>query len=99
MTILFIVRTRDSVVGIANGYGLDDRGIGVRVPVGSRIFSSPRRPDRLWGLTQPPIQWGPGTLFSGIKRPGRVAAHSPPASTEVTKIWIYISTPQYAFMV
>jgi hypothetical protein len=40
--------SRDSVVGIANGYGLDDREVGVRVPVGSRIFSSPRRPDRLW---------------------------------------------------
>jgi hypothetical protein len=36
-------------VGIATGYVLDDRGVGVRVPVGSRIFSFPRRPDRLWG--------------------------------------------------
>jgi hypothetical protein len=26
------------------GYVLDDRGVGVRVPVGSRIFSSPHRP-------------------------------------------------------
>jgi hypothetical protein len=42
-------RSRDSVVDIATGYGLEDGGIGVRVPVGSRIFSSPRRPDRLWG--------------------------------------------------
>jgi hypothetical protein len=42
-------RSRESVVGIAIGYGLDDRGVGVRVPVGSRIFSSPRRPDPLWG--------------------------------------------------
>jgi hypothetical protein len=41
--------SRDSVVGIAIGYGLDDRGVGFGVPVGSRIFSSPRRPDRLWG--------------------------------------------------
>jgi hypothetical protein len=41
--------SRDSVVGIATGYGLDDRGVEVRVPVGSRIFSSPRRPDWLWG--------------------------------------------------
>jgi glutamine synthetase len=24
----------DSAVGIANAYGLDDRGVGVRVPVG-----------------------------------------------------------------
>jgi hypothetical protein len=43
-----IIRSRDSVVGIATGYGLDDRGVGVRVPVVSRIFSSPRCPDRLW---------------------------------------------------
>jgi hypothetical protein len=40
-------RSRDSVIGIATGYGLDDRGVGIRVPVGSRIFSSPRCPDRL----------------------------------------------------
>jgi hypothetical protein len=38
--------SRDSVVGIATAYGLDGRGVGVRVPVGSRIFSSPLRPDR-----------------------------------------------------
>jgi hypothetical protein len=46
---LAILGSRDSVVGIATGYGPDDRGVGVRVPVGSRILSSPRRPDRLWG--------------------------------------------------
>jgi hypothetical protein len=40
--------SQDSVVGIGTGYGLDDRGVGVRVPVGSRIFSSSRHPDRLW---------------------------------------------------
>jgi hypothetical protein len=47
---LYIVGSwqRDSAVGIATGYGLDDRGVGVRVPLGSRIFSSPRLPDRLW---------------------------------------------------
>jgi hypothetical protein len=31
------------------GYGLDDREGGVRVLIGSRIFFSSRRPDRLWG--------------------------------------------------
>jgi hypothetical protein len=30
----------DSSVGIATGYGLDERGVGVRVPVGSRTFFS-----------------------------------------------------------
>jgi hypothetical protein len=40
-------RSRNSVVGIATSYGLDGRGVRVRVPVGSRIFSSPDRADRL----------------------------------------------------
>jgi hypothetical protein len=31
-------RSRDSLVGIATSYGLNDRGVGVRVPVESRIF-------------------------------------------------------------
>jgi hypothetical protein len=29
---------RDSSVGIATGYGLDDRGVGILVPVGARVF-------------------------------------------------------------
>jgi hypothetical protein len=51
--------SRDSTVGIATGYGLDDRGIGVRVPVGPRIFSCRRRPDRVWGT--------PSLLSSGYR--------------------------------
>jgi hypothetical protein len=43
--------SRDSAIGIATGYGLDGRGVGVRVPVGWRIFFSPRRHDRFWGPT------------------------------------------------
>jgi hypothetical protein len=42
-------KSRDSIVGIATGYGLDDQGVGVRVPVGARIFSSPCHPDWLRG--------------------------------------------------
>jgi hypothetical protein len=38
-----------STVDTATGYGLDDQGAGVRVPVRARIFTSPCRPDRLWG--------------------------------------------------
>jgi hypothetical protein len=40
-----------------------------------------------------PIQWVPGVLPPGVKRPGSEADHSPPASAEVKKIWIYTSTP------
>jgi hypothetical protein len=35
------------------------------------------------GPTQPPIQWVPGALSLGVKRPGREADHSPPSSAEV----------------
>jgi hypothetical protein len=45
----FFSRSWDSAVGIVTGYGLEDGGVGVRVPVGSRIFSSPHRSDRLLG--------------------------------------------------
>jgi hypothetical protein len=41
--------SRDSVVGIVTGCELNGWGVGVRVPLQSRIFSSPRRPDWLWG--------------------------------------------------
>jgi hypothetical protein len=41
------VMSRDSIVGILTSYGLNDRGVGIRVPAGSRIFSSPHRPVRL----------------------------------------------------
>jgi hypothetical protein len=36
--------SRDSSVDVATGYGLDDRGVGVPVPVGPEISSSRRRP-------------------------------------------------------
>jgi hypothetical protein len=95
---LFLAGSGIAVVGIATGYGLDDRGVGVRVPVGARIFSSPRRPYRLWGSPNLPIQWVLGTLSPGLKRPGREPDHPLPASAEVKKMWIYTSTPPYAFM-
>jgi hypothetical protein len=91
-----VAGSRASVVGIAAGYGLDNGGVGVRVPVESRIFSPPRRLDRR--PTQPPIQWVPGALSPGIRRSVREADHSPPASAEVKKMWIYTITPPYSFM-
>jgi hypothetical protein len=36
--------------------------------------------------------------FPGVKQQGREADHSPPAGAEVKKLWIYKSTPPYAFM-
>jgi hypothetical protein len=57
------IESRGSVVGIATGYELDDRGVRIRVPVGSSIFTSPYHSDRPWDLpTHPPIQWVPRAL-------------------------------------
>jgi hypothetical protein len=91
---VFVV-SRGSAVGIATAYGLEDRGVGVRVPVGSE-FS-------LLHIVQTGSWADPGSypmraLSPGVKRPGREADRSPPASAKVKKMWIYTSTPPYAFM-
>jgi hypothetical protein len=70
--------------------------IGIRVPVGSRIFFSACRPDRIWGPHS--LLMVTGGSFQGIKRQGSEADHSPPASAEVKEMWIYTSTPPYSFM-
>jgi hypothetical protein len=57
--------SRDSSVGIATGYRMDDRGVGVRAPVGARILSSPRRPDRLWGPPNLPSNGYRGSFLGG----------------------------------
>jgi hypothetical protein len=76
--------SRGSAVDMVTGYGMRDRGIGIRVSVGSRIFSASSRP--ALGSTQPPLQWVPGALFQEVKKPGREAAHTPTASAEVKQI-------------
>jgi hypothetical protein len=46
------------------------------------------------GSTQPPIQWVPGALSLGVKRPGREADHSPPSSAEVKEcVELYLHSP------
>jgi hypothetical protein len=39
-----------------------------------------------------------GGSSTQVKRPGREADHSPTTSAEVKKMWLYTSTPPYAFM-
>jgi hypothetical protein len=85
--------SRDSVVGMETGYGLNNLGVGVKSPgkVNNSLISTSSRP--ALGSTQPLIQWAQWTLSTGVKRSRREADHSPPASAEVRKMWIYISTP------
>jgi hypothetical protein len=60
------------------------------------LFSTLSRPTL--EPTESPVQWVPGVLSPGVKRPGREPDHSHPASAEVKKMWIYTSTTPYAFM-
>jgi hypothetical protein len=60
------------------------------------LFSTSSRP--ALGSTQPHILWVQGALSPGVKLRGHEADNSPPASVEVKKMWIYTSTPPYAFM-
>jgi hypothetical protein len=94
----WFIRSRDSSAGTATIYGLDDQGVVVRVPVRSRIFSSTRHPDRMWRPPSLLSNGYRGALSPGVKPPGCETDHSPPTSAEVKKMWIYISTPPYAFI-
>jgi hypothetical protein len=80
----------------SEGYGLDGRGVGVWVLVGSRIFSTSSRP----GLrpTQPPIWCVPRALSPRVKRPGQEADHSPPSSAEVKHDGAVPPLISYVFM-
>jgi len=65
---------RDSLVGIATGYGLDGPG--------SEIFRT--CPDRPWG--PPSLLYNGHRIFPGGKeRPGRDADPSPPSSAVAMK--------------
>jgi hypothetical protein len=77
------LESRDSSVGIALSYGMDDRGSRVRLPAGLEIFIFTTVSRTALGPTQPPIQWVLGAISLRVKRPDREADHSPPSSAEV----------------
>jgi hypothetical protein len=93
VTFLIISATKNT-----RSWEVDDRRVGVRVPVGSRIFSLPRRPDRLWGAPSLLSNGYCRVFRPGVKRPGHEADHSPPTTAEVKKMWLYTSTPPYFFL-
>jgi hypothetical protein len=83
------ITNRGSVVGIATGYGLDDLGVGFRVPGGFENFllSSVQNGSGVHSTSCPT-----GTS-PAAKRPGREADHSPATSAKVTKMWIIHPLP------
>jgi hypothetical protein len=59
--------------------------------LGISLFTTASRP--ALGPTQSLVQWLPGAVFLGVKRPGCEADHSP-SSAEVKNAWNYTSTPR-----
>jgi hypothetical protein len=50
------------------------------------------------GPTQPSIQWVPGALSLGVKRPGREADHSPNIIPRSRMCGVILSLPHYVLM-
>jgi hypothetical protein len=94
---MLVSRNWGSTVGIVPGYGLDSQGVGVRVPVESKIF--------LLCVVQTGSKAHPASYpmdtrgsFLGDIVAGSQSDHSPPTSDKAKKTWIYTFTPQYVFM-
>jgi hypothetical protein len=78
-------KSRDRSVAIATVYGMDEGRVGVRVPVGLE-FSLLHVAQTGSGAHPASYPMGTGGSFPSVKRPGREADHSPPASAEVKKM-------------
>jgi hypothetical protein len=83
------------IVVIATGFGMDDWGFGVRIPVGSSFFILCTRADRFRGLPSILSIDYRGLFLRGLRvRAVKLSTHP----HEVKNTWIYISTPPYVFM-
>jgi hypothetical protein len=74
---------RRSSVGIALGYGLDDRGSRVRFPAGAGNFSIHHHVQTGSGVHPASCPVGTRGPFPGIKRSGREADHLPQSTVKV----------------
>jgi hypothetical protein len=85
--------SRDGSVGIATGYEAGRQKDWRSSPgtVKNFLFCTSSSP--VLRPTQPPIKWVSGSVSPGVKRQGREDDHSPTASADVKKMWIYSSTP------
>jgi hypothetical protein len=90
-------KSRDSSVSIATGYGLNDRGSRVRFPARTGNFSLHHRVQNGSGVHPASYPMGTRGCFSGIKRLGYEAHHSPLVPRSRMRGAI-LPLPQYVFM-
>jgi hypothetical protein len=72
------------------GYGLNDRNSILGWTSGFFLFATVTR--LFVGPTQSPVQWVPGAISPGVKRPWLEAEHSHPANAEFKNAWSYTSS-------
>jgi hypothetical protein len=76
----------------ATGWTIGILGFDSQRRLGIFLFTTASR--TVLGPTQPPIQWVPGALSLGVKRPEREDDHSPPPSAEVKEcVELYLPSP------
>jgi hypothetical protein len=76
---------------------LDDRGVGIRVPVGEEIFLL--HSVQIGSVAHPACYpLGIESSFPGSKAAGAWSWPLTPTIADFKKSWIYISTPPYALM-
>jgi hypothetical protein len=73
--------SRESAVGVATGYGLDDRRVGFRVPVGSLSLLHVVQTGSGVHPASSPV--GSGDSFSSVKRLGRETDHLTATNAEI----------------
>jgi hypothetical protein len=91
-----LIRSRNSSVVQRWATGWMIGGFYSRQGLGTFFFTTASRP--VLGPTQPPIQWVPGALFLGVKRPGCETDHSPLSSARSRTHGTIPPLPQYPFM-
>jgi hypothetical protein len=88
------LKSSDRSVGIALGYGLDDRSSRVRFPAGAGNFSLHHRVQNGSGAHPASYPMGNTGSFPEAKRLGHDADHLPPSSAEVKEcVELYFHSP------
>jgi hypothetical protein len=88
---IFWYRTQ-SVWRWAMGWTIGVLGLNSRRGLGILLFTTASR--TALGPTHPPIQWVPGALSLGVKRPGREPDHSLPSAEVKECVELYLHSPK-----
>jgi hypothetical protein len=82
------VHNGEVIAGIATGYGLDDRGPGVRFSEGAGNFSFSTAFRPALGPTHSPVQLVSGSVSLKVKRLRHEADQSAPSCADVKNAWL-----------